>query len=267
MHYRDECVRRAASLCVSGHAYSGSCLVERVFFSTPVLLGDVLDHAVNLDDGDGAVVGVGVVLVFIGGGGKRGGEVAANGHRDSFGRRGLRGTDCEDAVNNLGGDGGVVHVLGQRDGEGVTPADEAGGRVGARGERVLAIDLDGEVGGGNPGDRALDQGDHVAVDIVCVFVRVGVGGVVAGGRKTEGRGGHRHVHPSRARVNHANREQAVDAPRPDCRFGVGESEDATELAAAERARRAFDEEGLRGPLAGDGDVVPGKARDVDDDGV
>ena len=174
-HYRDERVRHSASLCVSGHAYSGSCRVERFFFSTSVLLRDVLDHAVNLDDGDAAVVGVGVVLVFVGGG-KRGGDVAANGHRDSFGRRGLRGADGKDAVYDLGGDGGLVHVLGQRDGEGVTPAAEAGGSVGARGERVLAIDLDGEIRGGNPRDRALDQGDLVAVDfvrVVCVFVRVG----------------------------------------------------------------------------------------------
>ena len=65
-HYRDERVRHSASLCVGGHAlYSGmSGRAGRSFFAS-VLLRDVLDHAVNLDDGDGAVVGVGVVLVFV----------------------------------------------------------------------------------------------------------------------------------------------------------------------------------------------------------
>ena len=67
-------------------SYSGSCRVERVFFN--VRPPGVLDHAVNLDDGDAAVVGVGVVAAA-----EEEADVAANARRDSFGRRGLRGAD------------------------------------------------------------------------------------------------------------------------------------------------------------------------------
>ena len=110
----------------------------------------------------------------------------------------------------------------------------------------------------------MDQGDLVAVDfvrVVCVFVRVG------GRRKPEGRRGHRHVHPRRVRINHANREQAVDAPRLHGGFGVGEREDWDGTCGRREPSRSLRRGGSPRASCGRWRCRACEARDVDDDSL